>query len=309
MVRGSRYAASPVVIRDTQEGSISLSLLIATSWLDPIVYWLGWTVNMINTPIHNLGVSLIILAALIRLVFWPLNTKQFKSMIAMQKLAPKIKALQARYKNDPQKLQTETMAMYKEAGANPLSGCLPLLVQYPFLIGVYWMVLQNKALYQNQDFLWIGSGLSQHSPALFGVPILGASLAHADLILLVLYAASMYISVRYGSMPATDPQQAQTQKMMAIMSPLMLAFIGFKYQWPSALYIYWFSSNLFQMGQQFYLLRKYHEPLSFIDSAHAITETPAPDDLPDVTPKKKLKANGSPAKTYKVKKKTKGANS
>ncbi len=288
-----------------------MHLILATSWLDPIVNAMSQLVTWINMPIHNLGISLIILAAIIRLIFWPLNSKQFKSMMAMQKLAPKIKQLQTRYKNDPQKLQTETMALYKEAGANPLSGCLPLLVQYPFIISVFYMVINNKSIYENQNFLWIGTALAQHSPVIFGVPVFAASLAHADLILLVLYAASMYISVRFGSMPATDPQQAQTQKMMSIMSPLMLGFIGFKYQWPSAMVLYWFSSNLFQMAQQFYLLRKYHEPLSFLDSAHAITDVPAPAEaaaLTDTTKKKPAKQS-SAAKTYKVKKKTKGANS
>ncbi len=290
-----------------------MHLILATSWLDPIVNGMAWLVNAINTPIHNLGITLIILAAIIRLIFWPLNSKQFKSMIAMQKVAPRIKQLQARYKNDPQKLQSETMALYKEAGANPLSGCLPLIVQYPFIISVFYMVLQNKSLYENQDFLWIGSVISQHSPVLFGVPVFAASLAHADLVLLVLYALSMYVSVRFGSMPATDPQQAQTQKMMSILSPIMLGFIGFKYQWPSAMVLYWFSSNIFQMGQQFYLLRKYHEPLSFLDSAHALTDVPAPQDekapADGAKAKKKLPKQSSAAKTYKVKKKTKGANS
>jgi YidC/Oxa1 family membrane protein insertase len=285
--------------------------IFATSWLDPIVSGLSWLVNTINNyvPGHNLGISLIILAALLRLLFWPLNTKQFKSMMAMQKLAPKIKALQTRYKNDPQKLQTETMAMYKEAGANPLSGCLPLLVQYPFIISVYYLVLQHKDLYENQNFLWIGSEMAKHSPVLFGVPILAASLAHADLILLVLYALSMYISVRFGSMPATDPQQAQTQKMMSVLSPVMLGFIGFKYQWPSAMVLYWLSSNLFQMGQQFYLLRKYHEPISFLDSAHTVADMPPAENepVPVGGSKKKLPKQAGGAKTYKVKKK--GANS
>ena len=286
-------------------------LILATSWLDPIVKAMSQLVTWINMPIHNLGISLIILAAIIRLIFWPLNSKQFKSMMAMQKLAPKIKQLQTRYKNDPQKLQTETMALYKEAGANPLSGCLPLLVQYPFIISVFYMVINNKSIYENQDFLWIGTALAQHSPVIFGVPVLAASLAHADLILLVLYAASMYISVRYGSMPATDPQQAQTQKMMSIMSPLMLGFIGFKYQWPSAMVLYWFASNIFQMAQQFYLLRKYHEPISFLDSGHVVTDTPAPAEAVALSDgaKKKPPKQASAAKTYKVKKKTKGANS
>ncbi len=284
-----------------------MHFLLATNWLlDPIVAGMLRLVAIINTPIHNLGVSLVILALLIRGVFWGLNTKQFKSMMAMQKIAPKLKKLQERYKNDQPKLQQETMALYKESGANPLTGCLPMLIQYPFIISVFYMVFQNRTAYEKEHFLWIGSALSAHSPQLFGVNIFGASLAHPDLILLVLYALSMYISVRFGSMPATDPQQAQTQKMMAIMSPLMLGFFGFKYGWPSAIVLYWLSSNLFQMAQQFYMLRKFHEPLSFLDSAHVIT-----DDVPPEEPKPKAAKplpSGNGARRAKNKK-TKGAQS
>lgn len=288
-----------------------MHLVLASSWLDPLVAGMHWVVTNLNAyiPPHNLGISLIVLALIVRAVFWPLNAKQFQSMMAMQKVAPKLKKLQARYKGDQQKLQQETMALYKTEGVNPFAGCLPLLIQYPFIISVFYVVMQNKNEFANTSFLWIGSAISAHSPVLFGVPIFAASLAHADLILLLLYAGSMYISVRFGSMPATDPAQAQTQKMMAIMSPLMLGYIGFRYAWPSALLLYWLSANLFQMAQQFYMMRRFNEPLSFLDSAHVIT-----DDVPDAVvapdpPKKQLKSGGGPPKTYKVKKKTKGANS
>lgn len=280
---------------------------------------MGWLVNLINTPIHNYGVSLIIIALLLRLVFWPLNVKQFKSMMAMQKIAPKLKKLQEKYKGDPQKLQTETMAAYKEAGANPLSGCLPMLIQYPFLFSVFYLVNNHKPFWTllegardafgpgsvhvptDLNFLWIGTTLSQQAMSFGGQPLLAISLAHMDIVLLVIYAISMYITVRYGSMPATDPQQAQTQKMMSFMSPLMLGFFGFKYAWPSALTLYWLSSNLFTMAQQFYLLRRFHEPLTFLDSAHVLTDVPAPleEASPKPSPKqitgalKKKKAKGT----------------
>jgi membrane protein insertase Oxa1/YidC/SpoIIIJ len=73
-------------------------------------------------------------------------------------------------------------------------------------------------------------------------------------------------------MPSTDPQQAQTQKMMAWFSPIMLGYFGFQWKWPSAMVLYWFSYNAFTMAQQFYLLRKYHQPLSVLDNEHAITD-------------------------------------
>lgn len=249
-----------------------MHLLLAASWLDPIVNGLWWVVQTINKPFNNLGWSLVILAAFIRLVFWPLNTAQFKAMLNMQKIAPLLKRVQEKYKDDRQKQQQETMALYKEHRVNPFAGCWPMLVQYPVIIGVYYVVMNHKALFENQTWFWIGSFMSQGAPKLFGVPILAISLAHADLVLVLLYAFSMYLSVRYVSMPAADPQQAQMQRNMALISPIMLGFLGWKYQWPSAMVLYWFSYNVFTMGQQFYMLRRYHQPLAMIDSEHVITE-------------------------------------
>lgn len=251
-----------------------MHLLIAANWFfDPIVNSIWTVVSAIDVPLKNYGWSMIVLAALIRLVFWPLNTAQFKAMLNMQKIAPMIKRLQTKYKDDAQRLQQETMALYKEHKVNPLAGCWPMLVQYPVIVSVYWVVLNHKSVFENQTWGWIGSGISQAfaTLTLFGQPVVAQSLAHADLVLVVLYALSMYLSVRYVSMPATDPQQAQTQRIMAVVSPVMLGFLGWKYQWPSAMVLYWFAYNMFLMGQQFYLLRRYHQPLAMIDSEHVIT--------------------------------------
>lgn len=254
--------------------------LIATSWLDPVVNVLTSIVLDINKPINNLGWSLIILAALIRLVFWPLNTAQFKGLLKMQKIAPLLKRVQERYKDDKQKVQAETMALYREHKVNPFAGCWPLLVQYPVIFGVYYVVINHRSLFENQKWFWIGSPISLTAPKLFGAPILAASLAHADLILVLLYAFSMYLSVRYVSMPATDPQQASMQRTMAMFSPIMLGFFGWRYQWPSAMVLYWFSYNVFTMAQQFYMLRRYNQPLALIDSEHVITESAANASAP-----------------------------
>jgi YidC/Oxa1 family membrane protein insertase len=270
---------------------------VATSWLDPIVNSLWWVLSAIDTPIKNYGWSLIVLAAIIRLVFWPLNTLQFKSMMKMQKIAPQLKKLQARYKDDSQKLQQETMAIYKEQGVNPFAGCWPMLLQYPVIISVYYVVLNHRAVFENQSWMWIGSALTAQLAhvQIFGQPVFALSLAHSDLLLIVLYAVSMYLSVRFVSMPATDPQQAQMQRMMSIISPLMLGFLGWKYQWPSAMVLYWFFYNVFTMGQQFFLLRRYHEPLSFIDSGHVLTDDDAAAEPAKALPSKsgKPKTSGS----------------
>jgi len=270
-------------------------LLIAASWLDPIVNVMSSAVMLINKPINNLGWSLVILAALIRLVFWPLNTAQFKAFLGMQKIAPQLKRLQTKYKDDKSRLQQETMALYKEHRVNPFAGCWPMLVQYPVIISVYYVVMNHKALFANQNWLWIGSAITHaaSAPAIFGAPIFAASLALPDLFLILLYAFSMYLSVRFVSMPATDPQQAQTQRMMAVFSPLLLGFMGWKYHWPSAMVLYWFSYNAFTMGQQFYLLRRYHQPLALIDSEHVITqESQAADAAKDGVAKALPSGNG-----------------
>ncbi|HVS46831.1 MAG TPA: YidC/Oxa1 family membrane protein insertase [Verrucomicrobiae bacterium] len=245
--------------------------VLLASWISPIVDGLATVISWIHIVVPNLGLCLIVLAVLIRIVFWPLNNAQFKAMIAMQKLAPKTKALQAKYKDDKPKLQEETMKLYKESGANPLAGCWPMLVQYPFIISVYYVVTAHKDLYAKTHFLWIGSGLSAHLPAKFQW-ILGASLAQPDLILVVLYAISLYISMRYTTMPPTDEQSAQTMKMMQMISPLMFGFFAIRASWPSAMVLYWFSFNVLTMGQQLYLLRSHHMKLAAADSEHTINQ-------------------------------------
>lgn len=256
------------------------------------------TIAFINQYVRNLGISLILLAAFIRLIFWPLNTAQFKAMIGMQKIAPQLKKLQARYKDDPQKMQQETMALYKSEGVNPLAGCWPMLLQLPVLFSVYYAVVSHRDVYAQSSFLWVGSALSQQFPA-----FIAASLAHVDVILLVIYMVSQYASMRFTSMPATDPAQAQQLKIMQIISPVMIGFFGFKGQWPAAMVLYWLAYNLFTMGQQIYLMRKYHEPLSFIDSEHAITS-----DVNGGSAQPVKATNPSPNGSRKSKKKkTKGA--
>jgi YidC/Oxa1 family membrane protein insertase len=285
-----------------------LHVLLATSWLDPIVNGLSQVIFFIHRFVPNLGWCLVILAALVRLVFWQLNTAQFKAMIAMQKIAPQLKKLQEKYgKSDPQRYQQETMALYKSAGANPLAGCWPMLVQYPIIIAVFYVVTLHKDLYAQTGFLWVGSQLAHLFPS-----VIAANLSLPDWPLLVMYAASLYVSMRYTTMPPSDPAQAQQLKIMQIISPLMFGFFAIRTHWPSAMILYWFAYNVFTMGQQLYLLRRYHQPLSAIDSDHAVTETmlgPAAAALPSSNGEqqsKNVSPNGS-NKSGSRKRKKKGA--
>jgi membrane protein insertase Oxa1/YidC/SpoIIIJ len=123
----------------------------------------------------------------------------------------------------------------------------------PILISLYMAINTDRDLFKLSSWLWIGSPLSKLVPN----HILADNLSQPDYVLLVLYVASMYFSIRFTS-PAMDPQQAQQQRIMAFISPAMVGFFGLKYQWPSALILYWLAFNVFSMGQQFYLINKYH---------------------------------------------------
>jgi YidC/Oxa1 family membrane protein insertase len=248
----------------------------------PLVAAMSWVLTEIHSVIPSYGWSLILLALVVRLALWPLSQAQFKSMAEMQKLQPLLKGLQAKYKGDPQKLNAETMALYKEHKVNPLAGCFPVLLQLPILIALYWSIQERLGDFANEHFAWIGSGLSLKYPA-----ILGTSLATTDMVLLALYVVSMYLSVRYGSPPSSDPQQAQTQKIMAFVSPAMIAYIGLRYHWASALILYWLSINIFTMGQQLFLYRRYGliGPRSPAALAAAAVPVPASPATKNVTPK------------------------
>lgn len=236
--------------------------------LKPIVDVMTVILRQIDAFTHSYALSLLIFALFITLVLWPLRKQQFKSMAEMQALAPHLKRLQQRHKGDPQKLQAEQMALYKEHGVNPMAGCLPLLIQMPILFSLYRAIFADKAAFASAHFLWIGSAFSREFPKL-----LATSLAAPDVVLLALYVISMYFTVRFSS-PVTDPQQAQQQKIMALVSPLMIAFVG--RGWPSALILYWLSYNVFSTAQQIYLMRTLK---------HSI---PPPEEEPTPQPKAEL---------------------
>jgi len=226
--------------------------VLAFNVLQPFTDAMLALLNAIHTLIPSYGLDMILIALVVRLALWPLAQQQFKSMAEMQKVQPLLKALQAKHKGDPQALQAATMALYKEHGVNPLAGCFPMLIQLPVLFGLFYAITSQKAHFATQTFLWIGSQFSKDHPN-----ILATSLAAPDLVLFALYIVSMYLSVRYGSPPSSDPQQAQTQKIMAFVSPVMIAWFGYKYQWASALVIYWLSLNIFTMAQQLFMYRKF----------------------------------------------------
>lgn len=247
--------------------------MFAFNFFQPVTDAMLGLLNAIHSVVPIYGLDMLLLALVVRLALFPLAQQQFKSMAEMQKVQPLLKALQAEYKGKPQELQAATMALYKEHGVNPLAGCFPMLIQLPILLGLFYAIQEHVGCdpaawkgtvcsiagqtaapgdFWTAHFLWIGSSLSHAFPQIFAT-----SLATLDMPLFVLYVVSMYISVRYGSPPSSDPQQAQTQKIMAIVSPAMIAYFGWRYRWASALLIYWLALNVLTMAQQFYMYRRY----------------------------------------------------
>lgn len=219
--------------------------VVAFNVLQPMVWFLQVVIASLDGLVHSFGWSMILLAVLVKVVFWQLNTRSARSILRTQQLAPKIKALQSEFKDDPQAISAATMALYKREGINPLSGLLPQLIQIPIIISVYWAVLADKSLFATQSWLWIGSPLAARVPW----HLLAANLASLDCLLLVLYVASMYFSIRSAGV-SQDPQAATQQRMMAILSPGITGFFGYKYAWPSAMLLYWLTANVIAILQQ-----------------------------------------------------------
>lgn len=222
-----------------------------------------WVVGLLDYLYHatgSLGVAIILLTLLVKILIYPLTSKQLRSMKEMQKLQPQLKKLQEKHKEDPRELQRRMFALYKEKGVNPLGGCFPLLVQMPILILVYHAIIGLKNRFAVQGMLW-GQNVGRvdfffPETAFLWIPTLLAP----DMILLLLYALSMYVTQRLTVVPTGNPQQDQTQKMMAIMMPLMLTVIFRPF--PSAFILYWFVFNILTTAQQFVVMPELRGRLS-----------------------------------------------
>jgi len=189
------------------------------------------------------GVAIILLTAIIRLITLPLTFQSLRSSKAMQELQPKLQELQKKHGKDREKMAQEQMKLYKEAGVNPLAGCLPMIIQMPVWIGLYQALRQMAiAGVLHEGFLWIPS-LAEPN----GWPLPDPMWAY--LVLPIFTVITQFVVQRMMSTPSSDPQQSVMNQMM-LMMPLMFGF--FAIQVPSGLALYWVTSNLFQLVQQYF---------------------------------------------------------
>jgi YidC/Oxa1 family membrane protein insertase len=194
---------------------------------------LFWLLKWLHGILGNWGWSIIVMTILIKSAFYPLNHASARSMAKMKVVAPKMKALQEQYANDKQQLQIKMMELYKQEKINPLGGCLPILVQIPVFIALYWVLLSAVDLRHAPWIGWIHD-LSAPDPWF---------------ILPVIYAITAYLQVKLSPTPISDPVQAKVMQIMPVAFSVMFLFF------PSGLVLYWLVNNCIQIFQQWHMNR------------------------------------------------------
>jgi len=220
------------------------------SWLEPLTRLFEIALVKLYVVIPNYGLAIIVLTILVRIVVSPLMVRQMRSAEKMRAVQPRVKALQEKYKDDRQKQSEEMMKLWREEGINPLGGCLPVLFQFPVLIGLFYALQSSFALRHAPFMLWIDD-LSQPA-TLFVLPGVDFPIR----VLPIVMAGSMFVQQKMTPTTGMDPAQA---RMMLIMMPAMMLLIS--YTFPSGLVLYWTVSNLLGIGHQ-YWIRSKMEPAS-----------------------------------------------
>lgn len=200
-----------------------------------------WLMNSFYHYVPNYGVAIIFLTVITKILFYPLTLKSMASMKAMQATQPQVNALRAKYKNDPQRLQRETLELYRKHRINPMGGCLPMVIQIPIFYALY-LVFSLSVELQNAAFLCFGQ--------LFGVELWICDLARHDptYVLPILMGGSMFIQQKMTPVVG-DPRQAKIMLFMPVIFTFMFLNL------PSGLVLYWFVSNGLQILQQYYMDR------------------------------------------------------
>jgi YidC/Oxa1 family membrane protein insertase len=191
---------------------------------------LFWVLAWLNKLVQNWGVAIILLTVLIKLVFYPLSAKSYRSMAQMRVLGPKLQKLKEQYGDDRQRLHTAMMELYKTEKVNPLGGCLPVVVQIPVFIALYWALLNSVEMRQAPFMLWVND-LSAPDPYY---------------ILPIVMGITMIIQTKLNPTPP-DPIQAKVMMIMPI------AFSVFFFFFPAGLVLYWVVNNVLSIAQQWYV--------------------------------------------------------
>lgn len=225
--------SGPKIQHDLETISAGLELTTDYGIFTVISKPLFWLLDKINSVLGNWGWAIVVLTLLIKLVFYKLSETSYRSMAKMRKFQPQLMTLRERYKEDRQRLSQEMMKLYRQEKVNPLGGCLPILVQIPVFIALYWVLLESVELRQAPFILWIND-LSVRDPY-FVLPLL--------------MGATMLVQHKLNPTPP-DPVQAKIMMALPIVFTFFFAFF------PSGLVLYWFINNLLSIAQQWVITRR-----------------------------------------------------
>ena len=228
----SQFYAGPKDTTKLEEIAPYLDLTVDYGWLWWMAKPLFSVLDYIHSLIGNWGLSIIALTIIIKAIFFKLSATSYRSMARMRKLAPKMKELKERYGDDRQKMSQETMKLYKTEKVNPLGGCLPMLVQMPVFLALYWVLMESVEL-RHTPFLWIPD-LSVKDP-IFVLPLL--------------MGFTMWLTMRLSPTPP-DPMQAKIMQFMPVVFTAM--FLWF----PAGLVLYWVTNNTLSFLQQMYITKQ-----------------------------------------------------
>jgi YidC/Oxa1 family membrane protein insertase len=231
----ARLFSGPQTKHDLTEAAPGLEYTVDYGWLTVVAAPLFWVLSKIHGLVNNWGVAIILLTLLIKAAFYPLSAKSYRSMAQMRELAPRLEILKQKFGDDRQKMQMAMMDIYKTEKINPMSGCLPILIQIPVFISLYWMLLGSVELRHAPFFGWI-QDLSAVDPYY---------------ILPIIMGLSMIIQTKLNPKP-TDPIQAKVMTWMPVV------FSVFFFFFPSGLVLYWVVNNIISIWQQWYVNKSIH---------------------------------------------------
>lgn len=225
---------------------------------EPFAKFLFLLMNFFHMLTHSWGISILLLTIALRIMLYPLNHWSIKSTLKMQIVAPKVAALQERYKKDPKQAQLQIMNLYRQEGVNPFSGCLPLLIQMPFLIGMFDLLKSTFAL-RGAPFIpgWINNLTAPDSVFSWGYPL--PFFGNNFHLLPILLGVVMYLQQRYSSssIKASSPEKMsdQQRQQRAMGNIMVIVFTVMFYNFPSGLNLYWLFSMLLGIVQQWWTTR------------------------------------------------------
>lgn len=214
-----------------------LEFTVDYGWLTIIAVPLFWLLSFYHSLVDNWGLAIILLTVTVKLLFFPLSAAGYRSMAKLRQVTPKLKRIQDQYKGDRQRMHQAMMDFYREEKINPLGGCLPILVQAPVFIALFWTLLAAVELRYAPFALWIND-LSTPDPYY---------------VLPVLMGISMFMQTKLNPTP-TDPIQARVMQIMPV------AFSIFFFFFPAGLVLYSLVSNVLSIAQQWQITRMYDKP-------------------------------------------------